>query len=172
MRVSCTSGSESPVGNAVRPTQCMSGVPDHERSPFSWVPRTAGTLRHFGTSRAGLEPDLRASESRPLTQLERRLLNSLLALDFQGTDALRLQADTVRAFSSFPCGCGSIGFERPDLRGVTAPPNPVVHNENGGDVGGLILFLSDGLLQDLRYSFDPEPLPLPEAEFVRFMPFE
>jgi hypothetical protein len=95
-----------------------------------------------------------------------------LALDFQGTDALRLQADTVLAFSSFPCGCGSIGFERPGPRGVTAPLNPVVHNENGGDVGSLILFLSDGLLQDLRYSFDREPLPLPEAEFVRFMPFE
>ena len=123
-----------------------------------------------------MEPDLHR-ESRPLTQLERRLLDSLLALDFPGVEALRLQADTVLAFSSCPCGCGSIGFEhlnglRPGPSGVTVPLNPIVHNGNGDDVGGLILFLSDGLLQDLEvYSFGTEPLPLPEVEFVRFMPF-
>lgn len=116
-------------------------------------------------------------EPRPLTGVERRLLDALLALDFEGVEALRRQAETVQAYSSCSCGCGSIGFEHPD--GVRPPPqshaaplNPIVHNGEGSDVGGLILFLSDGMLQDLEvYSFRPDPLPLPEPEFVRLEPF-
>jgi len=46
--------------------------------------------------------------------------------------------------------------------------NPIVIDSNGEDVGGLILFVRAGLLDDLEvYSFGPDPLALPDPNLLR-----
>ena len=129
-----------------------------------------------------VEMDPKPPESRPLRPVERSLLDLLLSHDFEGVEQLRSQADIVLAYSSCPCGCGSIGFEhpnclRPGPSGITpkttVPLNPIVNDAKGSDVGGLILFLAGGLLDDLEvWSIGNDPLPLPEVQLVHFMPGE
>ena len=67
------------------------------------------------------------------------------------------------------CGCGAIEFV---LDGATVPrseaANPVpvegvVADPDGGEVGGLILFVRDGMLQSLEIYSYAAPLPLPQT---------
>lgn len=120
-----------------------------------------------------------AAPARPLTASERNLLHLILSKEFDSVGDLRAQADRVLAYSSCLCGCGSIGFEhpngfRPGPAGVTPKTrvalDPIVSNQDGQEIGGLILFLRDGLLDDLEvYSYGSDPLPLPQVERVRFV---
>lgn len=128
-----------------------------------------------------VEADTGRAEARPLTSAERRLLDALLAHDFPGVEQLRLQAHHITAYPSCKCGCGSIGFEHPDgvrpgpsgLGPLETPLNPIVVDSNGEDVGGLILFVRAGLLDDLEvYSFGPDPLALPDPTLIRLPPGE
>ena len=123
---------------------------------------------------SGLMPD-----ASPLSSQERHLLDFLLSQDFEGVESLRMQSEDVLAYPSCDCGCGSIGFEhangvRPGPDGMspqTRPgPFPVVQNGKGEDIGGLILFVRAGLLDDLEiYSHGADPLPLPEPGAVHFV---
>ena len=107
------------------------------------------------------------------------MLDYLLAQEFDGAETLRLQSKDVMAYPSCDCGCGSIGFQhangvRPGPAGLKpqARPDlyPIVRNKDGEDVGGLILFLRAGLLDDLEvYSFGVEPLALPEVDAVHLV---
>jgi hypothetical protein len=103
---------------------------------------------------------------------ERSVLEALLAHEFPGVRQLREQALYVLAKRGCECGCGTIDFV-PDgtsvPRSAASSPAPVkgrVRDTDGEEVGGLILFLKDGMLQSLEiYSYD-QPLPLPSLEQV------
>jgi hypothetical protein len=109
-----------------------------------------------------------STEHRRLSQVERALLDDLLAHDFAGVEPLREQARNVLASRGCECGCGTINLMPQDQdapRSTSSSPTEVegrVLGADGADTGGLLLFLKDGLLSSLEvYSYD-EPLPLPE----------
>jgi hypothetical protein len=120
--------------------------------------------------------------ARPLSKSERELLELLIPREYPTNNSLLAQLDALLAFPSCDCGCGSIGFEhpgglRPGSSGltpqVTGSAYPRVVDEDGNDVGGLILFARQGLLDDLEvYAFGEDPLPMPDSHHVRFPPLE
>lgn len=118
----------------------------------------------------------RSATKSPLTAEERRLLDAFLAQDFPGASELRAQAGTVVASRGCDCGCGTINLHPEGDRGLprvsVTSPLPLqgtVKDESGELVGGLLLFVEEGLLASLEvYSFGPEPLPLPPVERVEW----
>lgn len=117
---------------------------------------------------------MRSTEPSPLTADEQALLDALLAHSFDGVDALRLQARRVQARQGCQCGCGTIDLVVTDdrvPRSVAANPVPAeaqVLGVEGTEIGGLLLFLNEGLLSSLEvYSYD-QPLPLPTVDTVRW----
>ena len=116
---------------------------------------------------------VRNDEPSPLTADERALLEALLSHDFPGVMELREQAQHVLAKRGCRCGCGTIDFASdgsPVPRSGAVNPAPVegvVMDRDGEEVGGLILFVGDGLLASLEiYSYAPGHLPLPPLEQV------
>ncbi len=113
---------------------------------------------------------------RPLTPTEHELLSDLLAQANDEAGTLREQLADARVVSSCTCGCGSIGFvptgcsvhrDRPEA--TLFPIEGDVLDDQGQVVGGLILFVREGRMHDLEvYSFDDEPLPLPDLAHVRW----
>jgi hypothetical protein len=124
----------------------------------------------------------RPERARLLSQSERELLELLIPREYPDDKSLWVQLDDLLAYPSCGCGCGSIGFEH--AGGVRPGPShleplasgsslPVVIDEAGREVGGLILFTRQGMLDDLEvYSYGQEPLPLPDTRHVRFPPLE
>jgi hypothetical protein len=111
----------------------------------------------------------------PLSTDESELLDALLGHEFAGVQELRQQARHIEAKSGCTCGCGTIDFVfdgAPVPRSEAPTPVPVegrVAGAGGDDVGGLILFLKDGMLQSLEiYSYD-KPLPLPLRQQVTWL---
>ena len=125
-----------------------------------------------------MKHDKWVATTRPFTPPERELLEHLVPREYPNDSSLLAQIDDVLAYPSCSCGCGPIGFEHSD--GVRPGPShlepldtgmafPVVVDEDGHEVGGLILFTRQGLLDQLEVcSFGQEPLPLPTARHVRF----
>lgn len=99
------------------------------------------------------------------------MLDGLLAHDFRGVEELRLQARDALAKKGCSCGCGTIDFVVLGSQPTSEAASPVpiegrVRGAYGEDVGGLLLFVTDGLLGSLEvYSYD-EPLPLPRLDQV------
>lgn len=95
---------------------------------------------------------------------------------FDGVEALREQWEHANVESSCACGCGSIGFVFDADFDATpsAAPNPLpvegeIVDAKGEVVGGIIVLIRDGLLDDVDvHSFDDEPLPFPAPESVRW----
>lgn len=115
---------------------------------------------------------MRSDEPSPLSDDERALLDGFLSHDFTGVRELREQAQHITAKKGCGCGCGTIELV-PDgtniPRSEAANPVPVdgiVHDTKGAEVGGLILFVRDGMLQSLEVYSHTEPLPLPRPEQV------
>ena len=114
--------------------------------------------------------------SRPLTTDERRLLDAWLSHDFPGAGELRAQARAVTASRGCSCGCGTIELHvRPGAPASSAEsPVPVegtVHDDTGRVVGGLLLFVQDGLLSQLEvYPLDDGTPALPPPERVSWVP--
>lgn len=115
---------------------------------------------------------MRSDQPGPLSDNERALLDGFLAHEFMGVDELREQAKHVTAKRGCECGCGTIEFV-PDgaivPRSTAANPVPVdgmVHDTNGDEIGGLILFVRDGMLLSLEIYSHDDPLPLPRPEQV------
>lgn len=118
---------------------------------------------------------MRSDDPSPLSADERALLDGFLAHDFVGVGALREQAHHVTAKRGCECGCGTIEFV-PDgtnvPRSEAANPVPVdgiVRDTKGDEVGGLILFVRDGILQSLEVYSHADPLPLPRLEQVAWL---
>lgn len=115
---------------------------------------------------------MRTHEPSPLTDDERTLLDAFLEHDFPGVQELREQARLVTAKRGCECGCGTIEFVldvTPVARSGAANPVPVdglVRDANDEELGGLILFVKDGVLQSLEIYSHAEPLPLPRMEQV------
>lgn len=117
---------------------------------------------------------MRSEDPSPLTVDERQLLEGLLAHDFPGVHELRAQSRELLARKGCTCGCGTvnltpIGDDLP--RSTATSPVPfegTVLDSSGAAVGGLLLFLADGLLASLEvYAYD-KPLPLPTIDAVRW----
>jgi hypothetical protein len=113
---------------------------------------------------------------RPLTTNEALLLAELLAHEFEGVEQLRIQSRALTARRGCDCGCGTVELVPQD----DAPPrsraqNPVpcegvVRGDDGTPIGGVLLFVKDGLLSSLEvYETCGHPLPLPTSDQVEWM---
>jgi hypothetical protein len=125
---------------------------------------TADSVRRRSLARANvlliIQRYARIVPLRDLTDEERALLDFLLQRDFEGRDALLVQAATVQTRGS-SCGCGCPSFSLvPDVSLTRATTNAgVVSDAHGTDPGGtptgVLLFVKDGYLDDLEiYSAD------------------
>lgn len=115
---------------------------------------------------------MRSDHPRPLLDQERALITGFLAHDLVGVEELREQATHLSARRGCDCGCGTIEFvmDAVDVpRSTAAGPLPIhatVRDADGNEVGGLILFVRDGLLESLEIYSHDDPLPLPPADRV------
>lgn len=109
---------------------------------------------------------------RPISPAQQGLLDALLAHDFEGADALRVQAANVAVRQGCTCGCGTIDLipqgNRLPLSSASSPVpcEGLLVDETGADIGGLILFVRDGLLSSLEVYSYQDPLPLPDLDQV------
>lgn len=106
---------------------------------------------------------------RELSANERQLLDDLLAHDFPGVAALRVQAGRVRAKPGCTCGCGTIDFVMADAdvpRSAADSPVPIsgeVFGADGEGIGGIILFVADGRLEGLEiFAYEDTALAMPD----------
>lgn len=98
----------------------------------------------------------------------------LTRVDELESSALRAQLDVTEVRSGCPCGCGTIDFVLPEAisarssrTGAGVLVEGDVFDESGNPVGGLLLFLDDGLLSALEVWSVGDPLQLPAVERVR-----
>jgi hypothetical protein len=71
-------------------------------------------------------------DARPLTQRERAMLEALLAVDFQGVEALRRQRAEIVVVGTCGCGCPSIDFQHDRGLGMTIRVNASVPDSCDG----------------------------------------
>lgn len=111
---------------------------------------------------------------RPLTANERGVLDALLGHEFPGVNELRVQARQASASPGCTCGCGTIALHvRDDSPRSSAshlvPVEGKVVGADGEQIGGVILFVTDGRLSSLEvYDFVDERLPMPSLDRVRW----
>jgi len=106
------------------------------------------------------------------------VLTELLGHDFDGAEPLREQWRVAKVTSSCDCGCGSLGFEfGADLRASlptseATSPLPIegdLVDDGGVIVGGLIVLLRDGWLDDVDvHSYLDGAMPFPAPAAVRW----
>lgn len=116
---------------------------------------------------------------RPLTENERALLELLLMPSLGATRRVLAQIPHAEARAGCTCGCGTIDLRvepAVDAIALVAPGaagmvEADVLDDAGEAIGGLILWVRDGLLEGLEVHtwLDP-PLPLPRSESVRPQP--
>lgn len=111
---------------------------------------------------------------RPLTPRESELLEAFLSHDFVGVEALRAQTRGLLAKSGCDCGCGTIDLiPQGDGLPSSSARDPVdvsghVMDADGEPIGGVVLWVTDGLLSSLEvYSYD-KPIPLPAVDSVEW----
>lgn len=106
---------------------------------------------------------------------EAALLHALLAFDFPGVEELREQARSLLVTGSCACGCGTIdlrpvGDELP--RSLAASPVEItgdVRDQEGNLVGGVLLFVHDGLLSLLEvHAYDGPALAIPSLDMIEW----
>jgi len=132
------------------------------------------------TVRGKLEPDHAphaiASDSEPtwreITAPESALLAEAVTGEWDGASELRSQLPGLLVRSGCSCGCGTIdpwprqGMPAP-MTPSPAPREGIVRDVAGEPVGGLLLFLRNGVLRSLEiYSYDGDPLPMPSLDRV------
>ncbi len=78
-------------------------------------------------------------------------------------------------YSSCGCGCGSIGFVHPEcatpasIEGGLYPIEGMVLDESSQSIGGLLLFVRNGLLHDIdAFSTAQHSISIPPLERVRW----
>jgi hypothetical protein len=114
-------------------------------------------------------------EARPLTDRERLLLAAMIdCVDEPEANALRAQLEVAQARPGCPCGCGSIDVVLPagrETRSARTGAGVLVEgdvlDDRGKAVGGLLLFLADGMLHDLEVWSVGNPLDLPGVDRTR-----
>ena len=113
---------------------------------------------------------------RPPTNNERAFLDTLLCHQFEGVEALRSQWGHTLVESSCGCGCGSIGFvfeadfePTPSTASNPLPVEAEVVDADGEVVGGIIVLVRDGLLDDVDvHAYGQAPLAFPEPWSIRW----
>jgi hypothetical protein len=107
-----------------------------------------------------------------MTRAESELLEAFLAHDFPGVEALRAQIPGLIAKRGCKCGCGTIDLipqgehlPKSSVRDLL-PVSGHVRDENGDAVGGVIIFVDDGLLSTLEVYWYDQPIQLPRVENV------
>jgi len=115
-------------------------------------------------------------ETRKITANELEVLRAWVAHDVPGATELRDQlSELVEVFSSCDCGCSSIGFKRYALSdeggGVSIfdVDAEIVDNE-GRSVGGMMLLIRTGRLDDVDVHSWFDELPFPALTSVRWHP--
>jgi hypothetical protein len=111
-------------------------------------------------------------KARPLTDRERQLLAAMLdCVAEPEASVLRAQLDVALARPGCPCGCGSIDIvlasdntTRSVRTGAGVLVEGDVLDERGQAVGGLMLFLNDGMLHDVEVWSVGDPLDLPSID--------
>lgn len=114
--------------------------------------------------------------ARAPTADERSFLDALLAHEFDGVEPLRIQRAHSLVEPSCHCGCGSIGFifEADFVPSPSTAVNPLpvegeVIDSHGGVVGGIIVLVRDGLLDDVDvHAYGDEALPFPSPASIRW----
>lgn len=113
---------------------------------------------------------------RPPTEREQRFMDALLGHSFDGVESLRRQWEGALVESSCMCGCGSIGFvfggSSAVAPGGARHPVPVeadIVDERDEIVGGVLVFVRDGVLDDIDvYSVMEDPQPFPDLASIRW----
>jgi hypothetical protein len=115
-------------------------------------------------------------DARPLSDNERDVLGALLDQEAPGATELRDQLGQVEVVSNCNCGCGSIAFtprsHRTDRSSSSAlyPVEGEVLDDDGNLIGGVLLFVRDGRLNDVDvYSVTDRPLQMPDLAHVRWV---
>jgi hypothetical protein len=119
---------------------------------------------------------VRLSRPRRVSANERSILDTLLAPEFPGVQALRDQLDGVTVVGLCDCGCPTIDFNVPRVSSdeslrATGTPTPyqgIASSLDGEPVGDIILFVDDGHLASLEYvaHAGPPPDAWPPIELV------
>ncbi len=110
---------------------------------------------------------------REVTAPESAVLAAAVSGDWEGASELRSQLPGLLARPGCSCGCGSIDLRpRQGMPAHMAPsPAPcegIMLGVTGAEVGGLLLFLRNGLLQSLEVYSYSDPLPMPALDRVRW----
>lgn len=112
---------------------------------------------------------------RPMSPSEAELLHAFLAFDFPGVEELRTQARSLLVTGSCACGCGTVDL-RPvgDELAYSTAAGPVeitgdVRDAEGNLVGGVLLFVQDGLLSLLEvHAYDGPGLAVPSLDMIEW----
>jgi hypothetical protein len=113
---------------------------------------------------------------RPLSTDERSAIMALLEhADFDGRDALLAQVDDAHVVGGCGCGCApvtlAVGSRIPadDTVAHPIPNEATVLDASGESVGGVLLFVRDGLLRELEvYDYAGTPIfPFPPLQRLR-----
>ncbi|MEU9809231.1 hypothetical protein [Mycobacterium sp. NPDC050853] len=110
---------------------------------------------------------------RVMTQAEAEVLDAPLAFDFPGVDGLRIQASALLVKRSCTCGCGSL-YLYPQGRNVpvscprVVEINGDVFDDSDNAVGGVQLFVHDGLLSELEVYSYGAPLAMPSTDMIEW----
>jgi len=111
---------------------------------------------------------------RPLSDVERATLETLLSADFEGAAQLRAQIPLARVAESHASGAAP-SFDiavpgtapRSGLREKMAPVSALAYDSDEEYTGEFILWLADGYLSGLEYAWitdeKPEDLPDPRG---------
>ena len=139
-----------------------------------WALRSA---QHVGATRRNCRsarPYSALVITRQPTSDERAFLDALLSRSFDGVEALRIQWADALVRSSCECGCGSLGFVfdgevSPSAASSPLPVEGEILDDDGEVVGGIIVLLRDGVLDDVDvHSFTDGPLPFPTLASIRW----
>lgn len=104
-------------------------------------------------------------------------MTAILSGAFEGAEALRDQWAHALVEPSCECGCGSIGFvfeggftPTPSVAPSPLPYEAEILDAGGAVVGGAIILLRDGLLDDVDvHAYGAAPLPFPSRSMLRLV---
>jgi hypothetical protein len=102
------------------------------------------------------------------------VLGGLLELEFRGVAELRCQMKSLRVVGQCTCGCATVDLQAdkhacpPSIASRPIPAEAIVSDEAGNDIGGIIVFLTEGYLSLLDiYSYDQPLSSFPPPERMR-----